>query len=642
MSDHNLYDKSSEQFVPGALHILTMEGAKVGTAEFVQTSAQEKENPEGCYVDCARALFKLPTSQWNAIILSDQVIQFGRDTNQAQPLTIRRPSQLALCFLNGINRLDDAYTLANYPRYLSFCRQNHLSVSGWSSEVYRAAFKVFDEALEQMPPAREPGRWFIHQANKNRYYEGSMEQQIEALQNKEVSLMSLNDTLVYCEEGTDQVSEYYSISDIQTLYSLAREAGLEPVATVKDWIEQGVAPTLLGFHYNDLTNRLAMAGLEGSTFTSGYRMQLVEKQAAKERAWNSSQWIWPDLRKQDFQPTWENLKQPHGWTVSLLMHELVLLDLQRFVEGQEPLKPMELMEVLIKQAQAIKVPLEQLYAALPERLRQQTLPRSAWAQHRLELAELALCEPAELTKDVIVSKDLRLSSEEWHAFVVRHPGQAAYLPEEVIGDWKFWHPMTDLAQLGEVIKPLIPEDYFKDPEFQRCALMTGLVQPAELGKNLLGINADDLNKVLHYAELTLEERMQAPYRSVALGVVLHDPRDVVLLPEAVLNSQVLYAAAYHDINLLNQVPVSAVNAHRLTDEQLRLILRVQTKSADEVARFAKALPAVYHTEAIYRCLQERMALYGVKEGLDRRVFLERSTPNQELDRTRNRTIGHRR
>lgn len=91
MSDHNLYDKSYEQFIPGALHILTMEGAKAGTAEFVQTSAQEKENPEGCYVDCARALFKLPTSQWNAMILSEQVIQFGRDTNQSQPLAYRPP-----------------------------------------------------------------------------------------------------------------------------------------------------------------------------------------------------------------------------------------------------------------------------------------------------------------------------------------------------------------------------------------------------------------------------------------------------------------------------------------------------------------------------------------------------------------------
>lgn len=477
---------------------------------------------------------------------------------------------------------------------------------------------------------------------KNRYNDGSMEQQIEALQKKELSLMSLYDTLVYCEKESEQVVEYYSIFDIQTLYSLANEAGLEPVATVKDWIEQGVAPTLLAFHYHDLMNRLAMVGLDDSTFTSAYRIELFEKQATKERDWNSSQWIWPDLRKQDFQPSLENLKQPHGWTVSLLVHELVRFDLQRFVEGQEPLKPMELMEVLIKQAQAIKVPLEQLYAALPERLRQQTLPRSAWAQHRLELAELALCEPAKLAKDALVAKDLRLSSEEWHAFVVRHPGQAAYLPEEVIGDWKFWHPMTDLAQLGEVIKPLIPEDYYKDPEFQRCALMTGLVQPAELGKYLLGINADDLNKVLHYAELTLEERMQAPYRSVALGVVLHDPKDVELLPEAVLNSQVLYAAAYHDINLLNQVPESAVNGHRLTDEQLRLILQVQTRSADEVVRFAKALPSVYHTEAIYQCLQERMALYGVKEGLDRQVFLEWSTTNIELDRTRNRTIGHRR
>ena len=215
--------------------------------------------------------------------------------------SVPSPSQLAFCFLNGVNRLDDAYTLANYPRYLSFCRQNHLSVSGCSSEVYRTAFKVFDEALEQTPPAREPGRWFIHQAMKNRYNDGSMEQQIEALQKKELSLMSLYDTLVYCEKESEQVVEYYSIFDIQTLYSLANEAGLEPVATVKDWIEQGVAPTLLAFHYHDLTNRLAMVGLDDSTFTSAYRIELVEKQATKERDWNSSQWIWPDLRKQDFQ-----------------------------------------------------------------------------------------------------------------------------------------------------------------------------------------------------------------------------------------------------------------------------------------------------------------------------------------------------
>ena len=175
-----------------------------------------------------------------------------------------------------------------------------------------------------------------------------MEQQIEALQKKELSLMSLYDTLVYCEKESEQVVEYYSIFDIQTLYSLANEVGLEPVATVKDWIEQGVAPTLLAFHYHDLTNRLAMVGLDDSTFTSAYRIELVEKQVTKERDWNSSQWIWPDLRKQDFQPSLENLKQPHGWTVSLLVHELVRFDLQRFVEGQEPLKPMELMEVLIK------------------------------------------------------------------------------------------------------------------------------------------------------------------------------------------------------------------------------------------------------------------------------------------------------
>lgn len=62
---------------------------------------------------------------------------------------------------------------------------------------------------------------------KNRYNDGSMEQQIEALQKKELSLMSLYDTLVYCEKESEQVVEYYSIFDIQTLYSLANEAGLE-------------------------------------------------------------------------------------------------------------------------------------------------------------------------------------------------------------------------------------------------------------------------------------------------------------------------------------------------------------------------------------------------------------------------------
>ena len=632
---HELYDRT-DLSIYGSLHLLTMRRPGAEAAEFLQNGVMEKQNPEGCYVDCARALFQIPASQWGGIQLTDQVIHFGEGDMGNRPATLHCPSQLAFCFLNGINRLDDAYTLANYTRYLHFCRQNQLSVSCWSSEAYRAGLKVFDQVLEQGAPAREPGRWYIHQNSQNRYYEGALEQLIEALRTKELDPKSLSDCLVYCGQADHQVSEYYGVVDIQVLDTLAKEAGLDPVATVKDWIEQGVAPTLLGLHYEELLHRLEQAGLKGSIFTSAFRVEVVRSQRAMDRELNSAVDRWPDLRDKGFQPTLNSLKEAQGWTASLLGHQLVRLDLQGFVQGEAPLKPMELMEVLVKQAQSMQVPLNRLYDSLPGRLQKQTLAKEHWGRYRLELAQLALGDPSQLIQNQWLAQALKLSPEEWHVLVVKEPKLVAQLPVEVIGDWKFWHPMTDLAGLGDAIKPLIPEYYFKDPDFQRLSLMTGLVQPAELGWDLLGINADDLNKVLRYGQLTMEERQQPQYRTVALGVVLHDPKDIGLIPECALDNRVIFAAAYQDIDRLNQLSAEAVAVHRLTDEQLNLIIQKQADSPEAVTRFAQALPATYHSESVLRSLNDRLALFGVKEGLDREAFLGRSGRVEGMDNQCNR------
>ena len=116
----------------------------------------------------------------------------------------------------------------------------------------------------------------------------------------------------------------------------------------------------------------------------------------------------------------------------------------------------------------------------------------------------------------------------------------------------------------------------------------------------------------------------------------HDPKDIGLIPECALDNRVIFAAAYQDIDRLNQLSAEAAAVHRLTDEQLNLIIQKQAASPEAVTRFAQALPATYHSESVLRSLNDRLAFFGGKEGLDREAFLGRSGRIEGMDNQCNR------
>lgn len=632
---NTLYD-TTEQLPAQRLHILRFHLS--GSAEPVEVfrmAAQEKAEPNGAYVECAQKLFAHDKEAWRTTWITDEQITIGSDAqSSSQTVRVRHASELAFCFQHGRVRLDDAFTLANYGRYQHFCQLNGLGVSVWSAEEYDRAFKALDYPLLGSDAGREPGKWLIGQGNLDRYTEGELVGLVREL--KATPLNSVTESLSLAYRALDgTIAESYSLAEVRLLAGLIPPGQDWAEGLVADWIEQGVAPMLVAFHYEELQEQLHQARVLDVSRTLAFESFIARNRQFKYSEEQMASLHWPEQEPEVplLSPAslWDGAVQPP----KLFLDQLSLIERDRFVRGQGGLPTSELMELLVHYAQKAHYPLETLYDRLPQRVKAAALPKESWAAFRLDLALYAKDDPVRLVENEQLKRDLQLSPEEWHLFVVKEPMALAVLPHEVICDWRFWHPMTDLARLGTPLKEQIPEGFLHDPEFQRHALFTGLVSKAELGTEIFGINADDYDKVLAYPSLCLSDRLKPQYLTVGLGVVLHNAHNLYLLPDAAINEQVLFAAAYQDIGLLNRASEQLVRFYRLTDNQLRCALLAQTNNAAEVQRFAAALPLVYHTASVYKLLQGRMDLYGEKEGIDREAFLGRK--GQSLDNGQKRS-----
>ena len=587
--------------------------------EVVRMNKYGETEPEGIYAECARQLFAYDKQAWKDSIIQIKNFTVGASGTDSH-VTLRHASQLAFCFHQGLDRLDDAYTLNHYGEYQLFCQLNGLGVSCWEAEEYYEAFKVLDEPFLLGNGSREPGGWYIKSGNGSRYGEGTLVDCIKEIKDLPLNWLTELMELSY-QNKYGIVTDCFRLPDVQLLAGLVNPNFGSAEHYVADWIEKGVANFLVAFHYDELLDRLRKARMGDLCRASTFESFVARNKAIKCAAMEKGTLSWPHNMEPGGTPTKEALLGVLSQDSSQFIERLVQVDRARFVHGLKGFSSDELMELLVAYAQKTGLPLESVYDRLPSRLGSIALPKESWPAYRLDLARYVKGDPSSLAAGIQLGRAMRLSPEDWHILVVKEPAALQSLPHEVICDWKFWHPMTDLARLGEPLKQLIPEGFYHDPEFQRHALMSGLVELEELGSEVFGINADDYRKVLAYPGLSATERMSEAYVSAALGVVLHDPNDVVLLPEKALSQEVLFVAAYHDVDLLNRGPENSVRFLRLSNSQLQQALLAQTNNADEVARFAERVPKCYRTASVFEMLQERLGLYGEPERIQREAFM---------------------